>query len=834
MRKPKSKKKVLVEDEETPPQYEVGDPSSPDLRLPPRLFATDRFPTRRHNIYSSPDLLPFIRNVLRDTAEFETIRRSCFGKLFDLPARQCPVSCKLIHVFLTRQLVCLPKNTLWSAFGGFPFRYGLEEFGTVTGLPCGSYSERYNPKTAKAIVAGKDRVWKRLFGKKKFVTIADLCRMLETDKDMDGWKKIRIALIIIVDGVLIAHKQEARPTPHYVRMVENLKTFLAFPWGRESFLKTISCMKPSKFVPKKCEDPVATLVKKLKQRSFRLQGFPLSLQLVAFRAIPQLLDYIPAPLNNLTVMDLEDGNLPQHKSINAIHIRRVEFDPNLVVTPIIPIESQPQPGWQGYHLSTNFYLVASSPTHHPTLQNQLQDDAPMETDDLPQTTSPIISQYEAQLHRDSADDHLASSPVTDHCIHTESVHVSPNDNNTCVHTSPDHNDDSRQVSPVFNQTPQPSQVITHPNDDTDDYDEPPRTPVSVQPPWDELNSVVYDKSDHPNSPEINHILYHGVRIYDPINPDPPIFDSSIPRSRLLLSPQPKTMLTSPTKSNDSLSGFAVHATTEQNTHGVVDLTATKDVESHVPSLEENHLANELSKFPLIPAVTLISPLPGLEWDLFYNTISTKTNVYHTTPSSFDFSNKFLLDLAKPKQWTSTRTTCHMRVLIHMLGARHSTHLLTEKSAFTTPLLPAYICDSWADFAPCRKRSTFVWDERLVDIVLHQGKKWMEDIHTIYTPMLWNCKHWVGLAINLDMGYIEILDPLPALYADSRVERFMQPLLTILPYLVRKVAMCELTQFSGLKNFVWRCIPDLYNNSRSGDCGPVSMKFLEMHTVVVWP
>ncbi|CDY32792.1 BnaA10g10570D [Brassica napus] len=862
MRKPKAKKKVHVEDEETPPQYEVGGPSSPDLRLPPRLFATDRFPTRRLNIYSSPDLLPFIRNVLRDTPEFETIRRSCFGKLFDLPARQCPVSCKLIHAFLTRQLVCLPKNTLWSAFGGSPFRYGLEEFGTVTGLPCGSYPERYNPNTGKAIVAGKDRVWKRLFGKKKFVTIADLCRMLETDKDMDGWKKIRIALIIIVDGVLIAHKQEARPTPRYVRMVENLKTFLAFPWGRESFLKTISCMKPPKFVPKKCEDPVATLVKTLKQRSYRLQGFPLSLQLVAFRAIPLLLDYIPAPSNNLTVMDLEDGTLPQHKSINAIHIRRVEFDPNLVVTPIIPIESQPQPGWglndlmQGHHLSTNFYLVASSPKHHPTLQNQ--DDAPMETDDLPQTTSPIISQYEAQLHRDSADDHLASSPVTDNGIHTESsVHVSPNHTNACVHTSPDHNDYSRQVSPVFNQTPQPSQVITHPNDDTDDYDEPPRTPVSKQPPWNELNSVVYDKSDHPNSPEINHILYHGVRIYDPINPDPPIFDSSIPRSFLLLSPQPKTILTSPTKSNDTLPGFAVHATTvnaftatassesppslpskvtesppslpfkDQNALGVVDLTATKDVESHVPSLEENHLANELFKSPLIPAVTLISPLPGLEWDLFYNTVSTKTDVYHSTPSSFDFSNKFLLDLAKPKQWTSTR---HMEVLIHMLGARHSTHLLTEKSAFTTPLLPAYITDSWPDFAPCRKRSTFLWDERIVDIVLHQGMKWMEDVHTIYTPMLWDRKHWVGLAINLDMGYIEILDPMPALYADTRVERFMLPLVTILPYLVRKVAMCELTQFRGVKKFVWRRLPDLYNNSRSGDCGPVSMKFLEMHAL----
>ncbi|KAL0772673.1 hypothetical protein Bca101_037824 [Brassica carinata] len=219
MRKPKSKKKVHAEDEETPPQYEIGGTSSPDLRLPPRLFAMDRFPTRHLNIYSSPDLLPFIRNVLRDTPELETIRQSCFEKLFDLPARQCPVSCKLIHAFLTRQLVCLPKNTLWSAFGGSPFRYGLEEFGTVTGLPCGSYPERYTPNTCKAIVAGKDRVWKRLFGKKKYVTIADL------------------------------------------------------------------------------------------------------------------------------LMNLEDGNLPQHKSINAIHIRHVEFDPDLVVTPIIPIESQPQPGW---------------------------------------------------------------------------------------------------------------------------------------------------------------------------------------------------------------------------------------------------------------------------------------------------------------------------------------------------------------------------------------------------------------------------------------------------------------------------------------------------------
>ncbi|RID76404.1 LOW QUALITY PROTEIN: hypothetical protein BRARA_B03377 [Brassica rapa] len=341
MTKKKAKKKPTATPEPDSPQDASGS-FQPDLRLPPRLFATDRFPTKRLNIYSSPEILPFLRHVLRDTKEFQIIRESCFGKLFDIPARQCPVSAKLIHSFLTRQLVCLPKNTLWSVFGGNPLRYGLQEFGTVTGLNCASFPEGYHPDTAKPVVAGKDEVWKRLFGKKTMVTIAELCLMLEEDKKMEHWKKIRIALIIIVDGVLIAHKQQARATPRYVKMLKNLKTFFAFPWGRESFVKTISCMKPPKPSLKNGNDPVSWL---LKQDSFRLQSFPLTLQLVAFRAIPQLLSFIPAEPDQRTLMDLEDGYLPQHKSIDSIGVRRVEFSSDLAVSPIIPIESQPQSGW---------------------------------------------------------------------------------------------------------------------------------------------------------------------------------------------------------------------------------------------------------------------------------------------------------------------------------------------------------------------------------------------------------------------------------------------------------------------------------------------------------
>ncbi|CAN7034296.1 unnamed protein product [Brassica oleracea var. botrytis] len=106
---------------------------------------------------------------------------------------------------------------------------------------------------------------------------------------------------------------------------------------------------------------------------------------------------------------------------------------------------------------------------------------------------------------------------------------------------------------------------------------------------------------------------------------------------------------------------------------------------------------------------------------------------------------------------------------------------------------------------------------------------MEDVFTIYTPMIWADRHWVGLAINLDMGYVEILDPLPTLYEDKKVQKFMESILTSLPYLVKKVAKPQQTQFRGLKPFHWKRITGSYINERSGDCGPVSIKFMELHS-----
>ncbi|KAF3510635.1 hypothetical protein F2Q69_00007048 [Brassica cretica] len=194
--------------------------------------------------------------------------------------------------------------------------------------------------------AHKDPLWKKIVGKYDNITITDLADELEHDHQMDEWRRIRLALIIILDRVLIASQQIHRPTLRYVQMLDDVDAFLKFPWGRESFLHTILCMKPPKFEKRKPVDSsVDMLVLKLKQETFRLTGFPLALQLLAFRAIPLLLSKISAPLNDQTIMDLTKPNLSNHPSIKLDAVLQVEVNPSLLVTPLIPVIKGPHPGW---------------------------------------------------------------------------------------------------------------------------------------------------------------------------------------------------------------------------------------------------------------------------------------------------------------------------------------------------------------------------------------------------------------------------------------------------------------------------------------------------------
>jgi len=214
-----------------------------DTRLPPRHFATDRYPDARLNIYSRPDILTVICDVLKGSKEMETIIDSCFGSLFSLRVSECPISGKLVHALLCRQLVTKQKYEMWTVFGGQPLRFSLVEFGSVTGLPCGEFPEEYEPDFFPRRENGTNDYWNVLIGEDKNATLADVSSKFQALKGIENPLKLPLALLLIVDGVLIANNQTHRPTFKYVKMLEDIDSFLAFPWGRESFLKTIQIMR---------------------------------------------------------------------------------------------------------------------------------------------------------------------------------------------------------------------------------------------------------------------------------------------------------------------------------------------------------------------------------------------------------------------------------------------------------------------------------------------------------------------------------------------------------------------------------------------------------------
>lgn len=312
---------------------------SPDLdpRLPLRIFATDRYPDARLNVYSSPDILTVIYDALKDTYEMSILLDSCFGSLFSLRVSECPMSCKLIHALLCRQLQSKQKYELWTVFGGQPLRFSLVEFGSVTGLPCGEFPEEYDPYFQPTPVNGEKCFWDELIGEDRKATLADVSAKLESSAGMDRDYRLRLALLLIVDGVLIASSQTPRPTFKYVEMLRDIDAFLAFPWGRESYLKTISSMRPDKKLhhipvvkkPRlqgKCTDPLTTFTDQLQQKTFRLTGFPLALQLLAYRNISGLLQKIPGSSDPRTFLDWDSIGLPKN-NLTLFDIHAVERAP---------------------------------------------------------------------------------------------------------------------------------------------------------------------------------------------------------------------------------------------------------------------------------------------------------------------------------------------------------------------------------------------------------------------------------------------------------------------------------------------------------------------------
>ncbi|KFK31899.1 hypothetical protein AALP_AA6G173600 [Arabis alpina] len=214
-----------------------------------------------------------------------------------------------------------------------------------------------------------------------------------------------------------------------------------------------------------------------------------------------------------------------------------------------------------------------------------------------------------------------------------------------------------------------------------------------------------------------------------------------------------------------------------------------------------------------------------EFEEFKATLEESEDMEHITKGGFVITSKFLLDLAEPEEWVSTT---HMEVLMSMLKDRHADVLAAEKSLFETPWFINYLQGKYAAFSKAKLKERVRFDSRLTRYLRSDGKIWFDDVQTVYVPMCWEGKHWVGLAIHLSMWVVEIFDFAPSLYADRKVKRFMAPVLEMLSYVIAKVCTPTASQGHGLKAMSCKRVEGLYENTRSGDCGPVAVKFMELH------
>ncbi|CAA7061277.1 unnamed protein product [Microthlaspi erraticum] len=258
-----------------------------ELGLPERLFQTGFEPTgrKRVNNYFTLRWVELIKPAL-DAEYLQMLSESQFKSIMKMGGHIFSVM--FVHYLLSRQLVTKKKYELWWVFSGKPVRYGLSEFALVTGLNCGQVSgaESSQKKKKQKPVKGRQKkkvdkkergpMWEALFGDFDNPTPAwILDKLLLGKKYKDPLSRFRLALLLIVEGILCPTSGSTNIRKEVVEMVADVDYFLNYPWGRESFLLTVESAK-------------ARTKEQYVQKTTAIQGFAHAMVLVAASSCPEI------------------------------------------------------------------------------------------------------------------------------------------------------------------------------------------------------------------------------------------------------------------------------------------------------------------------------------------------------------------------------------------------------------------------------------------------------------------------------------------------------------------------------------------------------------------
>ncbi|KAG2333717.1 hypothetical protein Bca52824_004897 [Brassica carinata] len=957
-------------------------------RLPPRLFATDRYPSKcKHNCNSSLEYLLLVRDVLEGTDEMEQLLGSCFGSLFRLPVRRCAFSAKIVHGMLTRQVVTKKRYELWPVFGGYPLRFSLAEFGYVTGLPCGEFEDGYVVEELFGERKKDFRFWDMLFGGKRDVTIADVASMVASDREMPMSRKLKLCLIIIVDGVLLATNQSPKPTLKHVNLLKNLKRFLSFPWGREAFWWTISTMLPPPRQMGRCEDPEEEFCRKLRQKSKILAGFPLALQLWAFEAIPCLLKRLGGT-DEQKLLDFVGEKLPQHTGLSLSAVLDAEHDPQLTVQPMVECGEDKEEGWGEFdceiHDRKVVYMVdaikgghdfkkwewgggdSTEPKYEHTViekEKKRKKRPGAIKDEGPALKQRRLSRYfsrkgegdggkleavetklekvfemvvimKKELERQGRMLRKRRSGGTGK-FGSSMLSRGRRQRRTSVQTGRKQLFDESDCNDSEKSTDRDEEIGVRKNnveDEDSDSDglegagvgvrERVVVPLKAARKGDATQDghqvyfgsgsnkfdaaeeeVVIEKMlaeedrgiDEVDFGELNKLVGSitgakdggtGVMKDDEIgggaeagaarkdagvktNGEEAMNEQQDEDVGNLLDKQSENVEAKVTCNDDDgqekvaekrLDGEPIDVANKtldkvvacpadggEGPHSmdneedeeavevdkevmeVSDSSPCKKMEKHKPVESEGDLASLLLAKEPFSMDKIVPEVEDNDYPFFESVLLANPKVLHVDAGGhFDLDNEFFLDLGTTQKWVSTQ---HMEVLVDYLASRHEDRLRERRCLFLPPWFAAHLQGKSRPFNAAKfNKGRVLVDGRLTSFLTKEGKKWGEDVDTLYTPMIWKGEHWVGLCISLIDWRVLVLDPNPRLREMKSVSELMETVSKMIPYLVEKVCPPPAEGAYGLDPFVVERMGGAYENRRSGDCGPVAIKLMELHAL----
>ena len=131
----------------------------------------------------------------------------------------------------------------------------------------------------------------------------------------DPLTRYRLALLLLVDGILCPTCARTIINLDHVEMVKDVESFLKYPWGRNSFLATIRSAKQR-------------TAKELAQDTTAIQGFPHALVLVTVTCCPAIIYTADMVFNildpTILVEKLVQYVLERNLSINVHDARTVD------------------------------------------------------------------------------------------------------------------------------------------------------------------------------------------------------------------------------------------------------------------------------------------------------------------------------------------------------------------------------------------------------------------------------------------------------------------------------------------------------------------------------